>query len=63
MQLLELLGRALPPEPWQEGDNIPWHEPGFSARMLREHGSGVRDWSTQLWALLVFRLWYRAFAP
>ena len=25
------------PEPWDEGDNIPWNEPGFSRRMLREH--------------------------
>jgi len=35
----------------------------FVERMLREHASGARDWSVQLWALLVFRLWYRAFAP
>ncbi len=23
--------------PWQDGENIPWHEPGFSERMLKEH--------------------------
>ena len=31
--------------------------------MLREHSNGTRDWSVQLWPLLIFRLWYRAFAP
>ena len=37
MKLLEIVGRAPEPEPWSEGDNIPWHEPGFSTRMLDEH--------------------------
>ena len=35
--LSDLISRALPPEPWAEGDNIPWDDPAFSARMLREH--------------------------
>jgi asparagine synthase (glutamine-hydrolysing) len=35
----------------------------FVERMLREHTYGTRDWSVQLWPLLIFRLWYRAFAP
>jgi SAM-dependent methyltransferase len=43
MQLSEIADRASPPEPWAEGDNIPWHEPGFSARMLREHLSQAHD--------------------
>lgn len=43
MQLFDLLQRARPPEPWQEGDNIPWHEPGFSERMLKEHLSQEHD--------------------
>jgi SAM-dependent methyltransferase len=29
--------------PWQDGDNIPWHEPGFSARMLAEHLTQQHD--------------------
>ena len=37
MRLLDLVNRMRPPKPWQEGDNIPWDEPGFSQRMLREH--------------------------
>lgn len=43
MRLLDLVHRAPKPEPWAEGDNIPWHEPGFSARMLREHLSQAHD--------------------
>ena len=36
-QLQDIIDRAIPPIPWHEGDNIPWHEPGFSRRMLEEH--------------------------
>ncbi|MCC7208893.1 MAG: class I SAM-dependent methyltransferase [Anaerolineae bacterium] len=43
MKLSDLPDRAIPPLPWAEGDNIPWHEPGFSARMLREHLSQEHD--------------------
>lgn len=32
-----LVNRTSPPEPWSEGDKIPWDEPAFSERMLREH--------------------------
>ena len=37
MKLSDIIKRQTPPVPWQEGDNIPWNEPGFSERMLREH--------------------------
>jgi SAM-dependent methyltransferase len=37
MKLSDIINRTMSPEPWAEGDNIPWHEPGFSGRMLREH--------------------------
>jgi SAM-dependent methyltransferase len=43
MNLLDVVRRSPRPEPWSEGDNIPWHEPGFSARMLREHLSQEHD--------------------
>jgi SAM-dependent methyltransferase len=29
--------RRQPPVPWEERDNLPWDEPAFSERMLREH--------------------------
>jgi SAM-dependent methyltransferase len=41
--LQSILDRSLPPAPWQEGDNIPWNEPGFSQRMLAEHLSQEHD--------------------
>lgn len=43
MDLTDIVNRVRPPEPWREGDNIPWHEPGFSARMLHEHLSQAHD--------------------
>jgi len=35
--LKAFFNRTAVPAPWSEGDNIPWHEPAFSRRMLREH--------------------------
>ena len=43
MNLTEIIRRASPPEPWAEGDNLPWNEPEFSARMLAEHLSQAHD--------------------
>ena len=43
MQLADLWRRAVPPAPWHEGDNIPWNDPAFSARMLEEHLSQAHD--------------------
>lgn len=38
MSLLDALHRrTTPPIPWAEDENIPWHDPDFSRRMLREH--------------------------
>jgi SAM-dependent methyltransferase len=37
MDLHDIVTRSSAPQPWIEGDNIPWNDPGFSARMLREH--------------------------
>ena len=41
--LLDIVDRVLQPEPWSEGDNIPWNDPGFSERMLAEHLSQEHD--------------------
>jgi len=43
MNLIDLVNRSPHPAPWDEGDNIPWHEPAFSERMLREHLSQSHD--------------------
>lgn len=43
MHISDIIGRSTPPQPWAEGEKIPWDEPGFSARMLREHLSQAHD--------------------
>jgi SAM-dependent methyltransferase len=47
MNLMEIVNRPGPPEPWSEGDNIPWNEPGFSSRMLKEHLSQDHDMASR----------------
>lgn len=47
MKLTDIVGRNAVPAPWSEGDNIPWNEPGFSARMLREHLSQAHDMASR----------------
>lgn len=37
MDLDDIIRRRVPPAPWSEGDNIPWDDPAFSERMLKEH--------------------------
>ena len=43
MNLDDLINRNPNPEPWSEGDNIPWSDPDFSVRMLKEHLSQEHD--------------------
>ena len=43
LKLIDIVTRAAIPEPWAEGEKIPWNEPGFSARMLKEHLSQAHD--------------------
>ena len=42
MKLADLIAREFP-EPWTSGGKIPWNDPAFSARMLREHLSQDHD--------------------
>lgn len=35
--LWRIYGRSQPARPWLDGDNLPWDDPAFSQRMLREH--------------------------
>lgn len=37
MNLLDIVTRDPQPKPWEEVSKIPWDDPEFSARMLREH--------------------------
>ena len=43
MNLEDLIDRKCLPEPWEEGDKLPWNHPGFSERMLRVHLSQSHD--------------------
>ncbi len=43
MNLLDIVNRNPAPRPWAEGEKIPWDEPAFSTRMLREHLSQDHD--------------------
>jgi len=52
MNLDDVIGRRVPPEPWAEGENIPWDEPAFSARMLAEHLSQDHDAASRRFAVV-----------
>ena len=43
MDLLEFVKRSGVPDAWERDGKIPWHEPGFSGRMLAEHLSQEHD--------------------
>ena len=43
MNLLDVINRTEIPAPWSEGEKIPWDDPAFSERMLREHLSQEHD--------------------
>jgi SAM-dependent methyltransferase len=43
MNLSDVIHRTPTPAPWAEGDKIPWNDPDFSRRMLREHLSQAHD--------------------
>lgn len=42
MKLMDLISRGVA-GPWVEGDTIPWNDPDFSQRMLKEHLSQEHD--------------------
>jgi len=43
MKLSDIIGRNMDPQPWAEGEKIPWNDPDFSRRMLKEHLSQKHD--------------------
>ena len=47
MKLEDMVNRNLPPLPWAEGEKIPWDDPAFSERMLREHLSQDHDMASR----------------
>ena len=47
MRLIDIVHRLPDAIAWREGDNIPWSEPEFSARMLREHLTQDHDMASR----------------
>ncbi len=43
MNLPGICHRDMQPKPWAEGEKIPWQDPDFSRRMLKEHLSQKHD--------------------
>jgi len=52
LDLSLILNRTQPPAPWQEAENIPWHEPGFSRRMLQAHLAQDHDMASRRQAVI-----------
>lgn len=50
--LHDIITRRTPPVPWEEGDNIPWHDPAFSERMLAEHLNQDHDLASRRFGLV-----------
>ena len=43
LNLLDIIQREEAPKPWADGEKIPWNEPEFSKRMLKEHLAQEHD--------------------
>ena len=52
IELLDVVRRDKVPEPWGEADNIPWNDPDFSARMLKEHLSQEHDLASRRFEII-----------
>ena len=52
MNLEDIIRRTETPEPWDEGDKIPWDDPEFSRRMLHEHLSQTHDMASRRVSLI-----------
>jgi SAM-dependent methyltransferase len=50
VNLIDLLRRSPVPVPWEEGSKIPWNDPEFSERMLKEHLSQEHDAASRRFA-------------
>ncbi len=40
------------PTPWDRGENLPWQDPRFSERMLREHLSQRHDGASRRFEII-----------
>ena len=52
MILLDIVRRQTQPQPWAEGEKIPWNDPDFSQRMLKEHLSQEHDAASRCFEII-----------
>ena len=52
MKLKDIVERNMDLQPWEEGEKIPWNEPAFSRRMLREHLTQRHDAASRRTAVI-----------
>ena len=52
MKLIDLISRNPAPEPWSEGEKIPWNDLAFSKRMLKEHLSQAHDLASRRFEII-----------
>lgn len=52
MNLIDIVKRTKNPEPWSEGEKIPWNEPEFSKRMLEFHLSQDHDLASRRFRII-----------
>lgn len=51
MGFIDVVNRK-PPQPWIDGEKIPWNEPSFSQRMLEEHLTQAHNAASRRFALI-----------
>ena len=52
MNLIDIVKRTSVPDPWSEGEKIPWNEPEFSKRMLQYHLSQDHDLASRRFSII-----------
>lgn len=52
MNIKQLITRVETPEPWSEGEKIPWNEPEFSERMLKYHLAQEHDLASRRFEII-----------
>ena len=52
MNIMQIITRIETPEPWGEGEKIPWNEPGFSERMLEYHLTQEHDLASRTFDII-----------
>jgi SAM-dependent methyltransferase len=52
MNILQMIKRIENPEPWSEGEKIPWNDPEFSERMLKYHLTQEHDLASRRFQII-----------